>query len=198
MAWTPPIGASGLSMFVDYRNVLGPAIPRALNPASGARLPSGIAGIRVDVEVGQFNAAWARYTATVNANMAQEVTRVALDLLARIQKKTPVDTGRLRASFHAVLPGETDRYTYQDKEGRTFNGSLGVKGDSVALGDWVLGRGDGKVGAVVGTNVDYAIYIEAGHSRKAPNGMVAISVAELTGALERAVARALEQASRHL
>ena len=198
-------------------------------------MPSGIAEIRVDLEMVQFDAAFQRYLKLASDDVEYAVSKTALQLLERIQMKTPVDTGRLRASFHAVLPGQgavsgtgqgsavADRYLYTDRFGRTFDGSLGVKARNVdltrswgtalagyaqgsltptsiipaSLGGAFQSAGEnttvGVVEAWVGTNVEYAIYIEAGHSRKAPQGMVAISVAEMTGALERAVEQALGQ-----
>lgn len=156
--------------------------------ASSTVSPSRAAGIQVEFELGRFNAALDRYVAALQPSVVDAVRTLALDLLGRIQQKTPVDTGRLRASFHAVMPGQTDRYTYRDRRGGSFDGSLGVTAKGSVLG--------GGVEAVVGTNVDYAIFIEAGHSRQAPQGMVAVSVVELTGALERAVEVAVTQADR--
>jgi phage gpG-like protein len=154
--------------------------------ASSTVSPSAAAGVRVEFELGRFNQSLDRYLQVVQPNVHDAVRTVALDLLARIKQRTPVDTGRLRNSFHAVMPGQTDNYSYSDREGRGYDGSLGVTPKVSVL--------KGEVEAVVGTNVDYAIFIEAGHSRKAPRGMVAVSVLELTGALEKAVEAALTQA----
>jgi hypothetical protein len=97
---------------------------------------------------------------------------IALELLRRISMRTPVKTGRLRNSFHLVEPGQTDSYQYNNDLGQTFDGTLSEEG------------APGPLEVLVGTNVLYALAIEAGHSRQAPQGMVAISVAEMQGALE--------------
>lgn len=191
----------------DFRAVLGPAIPRAIAPTipaslytaagpSGARMPSGIAGLRVDLDIAAFNKSLDRYVSTLGPDVVEAVKKLALELLRRIQMKTPTRTGRLKASFHAVLPGEQDRYRYQDLKGHSFDGSTGLTAQGASLRDWIMGGTNVTIEAIVGTNVDYAIFIEAGHSRKAPNGMVAISVAEMTGALDQAVEAALNNASR--
>jgi hypothetical protein len=57
-----------------------------------------------------------------------------------------VVTGRLRSSIHAKLTN-TDSYTYSDKDGNTFDGSIK---ESVSPGKSV----------VIGTNVEYAQKIE--------------------------------------
>lgn len=101
----------------------------------------------------------------------EEILKHAFEAERRIAMRTPVKTGRAKNSWHTVKPGESDSYTYQDDHGNTFDGTLQ----------------DGHAGpfeAIVGSNVIYMIALEAGHSRQAPNGMVAITLAELSGALE--------------
>ncbi|HSE47195.1 MAG TPA: HK97 gp10 family phage protein [Gemmatimonadales bacterium] len=162
-------------------NPAGPLTGYGVERLSGAQ-----AGLRVEIESARFNAAVLGFVAATRSNMRITLTTLALDLLSRIQKRTPIKTGRLRMSFHALLPGNTDSYTYSDFEGRRFYGVLATK--PFAHDDPDL------MEAVVGTNVDYAIYIEAGHSRQAPNGMVAVSLMETSGALEAAAEQAIERA----
>ena len=72
------------------------------------------------------------------------VTTVGLDLLRRIQQKTPVRTGRARASWHLVPPNSNQDpfLAYTDRRGHTYWGDLeGVR------------TGPGE--AVVGSNVSY-------------------------------------------
>ena len=101
------------------------------------------------------------------------VTSVGFDLLRRIQMKTPVRTGRARASWHLIPPnsGRDPFGAYRDRLGHSFSGTLeGVR------------TGPGE--AVVGSNVVYMPALEAGHSRQAPNGMVAVSMLEILGQME--------------
>jgi hypothetical protein len=105
-------------------------------------------------------------------DMQQELVTYTLKLLELIQTKTPVDTGRARASWHAVLPNTSqDSFTYSDRQGKKFDGTL-------------PNTGTGPMDTVVGSNVEYMIFLEAGHSKQAPSGMVALSLSELRGALE--------------
>lgn len=164
-----------------------PFVP-TLGP-SGGQIPSGVAGLRVEVNTSELNAALTRYLTTATAKVEDAVIQVALELLARIQNKTPVDTGRLRNSFHAVLPGKVDSsYRYHDDARKSFNDPLAQKAQRDVVSNIYE--------AIVGTAVHYALVIEAGHSRKAPSGMVAISAAEMTGALDAAVERILTNAGR--
>jgi hypothetical protein len=135
--------------------------------------------MRLDFEAARFNASLAIYLQEFKETAATEIGRLALDLLGRVKARTPVDTQRLKNSFHAVLPGQVDNYTYSDNKGRSFDGTL-------TSHRWAE-LSNAAVEAVVGSNVPYAIYLEAGHSRKAPTGMLAISVAELAGRMEAVV-----------
>lgn len=136
--------------------------------------------MRLEFEAARFNASLAIYLQEFRQTAATEIGRLALDLLGRVQARTPVDTQRLKNSFHAVLPGQVDNYTYSDNQGHTFDGTL-TNHRWAELSDRVIE-------AIVGSGgVKYSIFIEAGHSRKAPTGMLSISVAELAGRLEAVV-----------
>ena len=160
-------------MAIPQTQVFGPV---------GGQIPSGVALTRVDLNVVDFNASLTRYIQLLGIDTVDTVKSQALDLLKRIQLKTPRDTHRLVRSFHAVLPGQVDSsFPYTDKSGKAFDGALHVSPKN----------GPDVVEAAVGTNVKYGPVIEAGHSRQAPNGMVAISVAEMTGQLDAAMTTAI-------
>lgn len=154
------------------------------SPSGPGRLASGEALLRVEFETERFNESLKEYVNVFRRDLEETIRVVSLELLSRIQRRTPVATGRLRNSFHAVMPGETDTYVYADNRGRTFWG---------ALDEHSHAQDDNEViEAVVGTNVPYALFIEAGHSRQAPNGMVAISRAEMASVFEAMIEKALE------
>ena len=115
--------------------------------------------------------------------MQDDLVAYTFDLLKRIAMKTPVDTGRARASWHAVLPNTTDFYMYHDLQGKEFNGTLA----DTTTGPW---------DTVVGSNVEYMIFLEAGHSRQAPEGMVTLSLLELRGALQRRLEDTIAKAAQ--
>lgn len=131
------------------------------------------AGRDVAVEVQSFVTSLELFRQLIGANADDLVMAHALDLQARIQMRCPVLTGRLRNSFHVIPPNTSgDRFRYTDSTGRSFNGAL--DGERTGPGE-----------AVVGTNVPYALAIEAGGSRQAPQGMVAVSVKEKTDELDK-------------
>jgi len=93
----------------------------------------------------------------------------ALGLFANIVKRTPVDTGRLRANWQSEINSpptgtakDTDKgggKTIKDAKNKTFKAKLG---DSIFLVN----------------NLPYAKVIEDGSSTQAPAGMVKVTVAE--------------------
>jgi len=136
------------------------------------------------IEAGVFEQEVVGYLHALNKNIEEEMVRLAEDLLRRVRMRTPILTGRLYNSWHIIKPGEMDSYEYSDFTGRSFDGALSV---GHAESDEMV------IESFVGTNVPYAILIEAGHSRKAPSGMLAISIAEITGGLEKAAEDALNR-----
>jgi hypothetical protein len=115
--------------------------------------------------------------------MQKDVIAFAHETHRRIAMKTPVDTGRARASWHVVPPGtETDHHQYQDLHGQTFDGSL-------------AGESTGPMESIVGTNVEYMIFLEAGHSRQAPEGMVMLSLMEMRGLLAKMIEDTVKKAA---
>lgn len=112
------------------------------------------------------------WLAEAGLRIEEELLKHAFEALKRIQMRTPVRTGRARNSWHLVRPSAVDAYAYEDNQGHAFDGTLSEGTTDV-------------LEVLVGSNVPYMIALEAGHSRQAPNGMVAITLAELSGALER-------------
>ena len=104
-------------------------IPPSFFSPGGASFGSGSIGsssgqIRVEIEVGRFNEDLDRFFRTFRVDTVTAISTFARELVARIKSHTPVKTERLKNSFHAVLPGEIDRYTYSDQLGNTFDGRL--------------------------------------------------------------------------
>lgn len=143
--------------------------------------PAGSQGalITLTVDLGAFNAQLQRFLDLTDAGFVRVLSAQALDLQRAVQQKTPVLTGRLRNSIHTVLPARSDSFSYKDNQGRSFDGTLPVSNTLYS--------------AVVGTNVNYAVFIEAGSSRKAPNGMFGVSVREKTGDLEAEIESMLQE-----
>ena len=135
------------------------------------RWQAGGAALDVEVELDDVNTLFSRLV-TAGVLMHEEFLRFVFEAERRIIMRTPVRTGRAKNSWHTVKGNEPDAFQYTDNEGNAFDGALGLP-----AGDpWE---------AVVGSNVVYMIALEAGHSRQAPNGMVAITLAEIEGGLDR-------------
>lgn len=116
------------------------------------------------------------------------IVRIGFDALGRIVRKTPVDTGRLRGSIQADLNRLPSGEGTPDKTGVKAQAAARTKIAGYKLGDTVF----------IGTNVEYAQYIEGGRrlvpikkndsigprgkfigSKQAPKGMFGITAAEL-------------------
>ena len=135
--------------------------------------PSARAAEQVEAELKRFNAKLAAYVKAFEADTLQTSVRTAFEVEGRLKERTPVDTGRARASWHVVLPGQSDSYTYSDNRGRSFDGTL-----SEAAGPWE---------ALVGSNVRYMLPLEAGHSQQAPQGMVRVTLREMRDEMRTAI-----------
>ena len=118
-------------------------------------------------------AAWAQ---KVGLTLDVTVRKVTFDLLERIQQKTPVDTGMLRANYFVgvgVRPDAT-RDSVDQSEAQTA-AMESLKG--------------GKAGDVfyITNNLPYAMAIEMGHSQQAPQGMVRTTAEEFADAVKTAL-----------
>jgi hypothetical protein len=114
-----------------------------------------------------------------NANQVKRA--VALDLLSRIVDRTPVDTGRARANWQVSL--SSPRYANKDKlpQGRQESA---VAGRAKAKGAAILRNAQEGQDIWITNNLPYINRLETGTwSDQAPQGMVAISIAEVQQAI---------------
>lgn len=110
------------------------------------------------------------------------VKRVAVDLFNRIIDKTPVDTGRARASWN-ISVNEADR-TVPPEGQVSYPKPQAPLGMQVQPGDSI----------VISNNLPYIVKLEEGHSKQAPHGMVALSIAEVNTSMGRLMAEGLKDA----
>ncbi len=121
----------------------------------------------------------------VDGAFEKVVRKTCFDLYARIVKRTPVKTGRAKASWGIGLqasskvlpPGEYDTNVMVDA----------VTDDAYSFMHYSIK--DDEV--IIYNNVEYISHLEDGHSGQAPSGMVAISLAEFTHHFEMEAAKAL-------
>ena len=76
------------------------------------------------------------------------VNDTAISVHNYASRHSPVVTNRYRSSLH-IQTGAPQPYQYSDKEGNTWDGTIQINLP--------------KMAAIVGTNVDYAFYVERRH-----------------------------------
>lgn len=112
-----------------------------------------------------------RFSANLKIAAEDLQHQVAFDLFSRIVKKTPVDTGRARASW-TMAANRADR-SAQPEGKKSYPepsppGRLSVKPGGTI---WIS------------NNLPYIVALEHGHSKRSPHGMVAISIEEVRNQL---------------
>jgi hypothetical protein len=118
---------------------------------------------------------------------ADEVLRsIALQGLRGVVQRTPVDTGRCRASWRVAINQADASVEPEIKKGKDQPAPV----DASA----VIGEGSGIIAAAkfgdsiyITNNLPYAPALEQGHSQQAPAGMLAVTFAELENAVSQMV-----------
>jgi len=142
----------------------------------------------LEMETRAFNAHITRFIKRSSLAADKVIKKFAFDLLARIIKKWPVDTGRSRSAWHVSIealasktggmPGEV---TITGKPVKTP--SPGAEEEGRAKGEFIDHTGPQHTEKFVEivNGVHYSIFLEYGHSKTAPYGCVRISMRELSG-----------------
>jgi hypothetical protein len=109
----------------------------------------------------------------INVNVATVVRTAATQLYGKLIERSPVDTGYFRRNWQVSIDTPAE----------------GTVGDKPAKGGTIpapppLDIPKGALHVWICNNVVYAEALENGHSKQAPNGMVAISVAEVEAGME--------------
>lgn len=110
------------------------------------------------------------------------VKRCAFDLFSRIIKRTPVDTGRARASW-TIAANRADRAVQPQ----------GVASYPVPATPLSLTIQPGE-SIWISNNLPYITALEDGHSTQAPAGMVAVSLVEVDTNMRRLEREGLKDA----
>lgn len=149
----------------------------------------GSAGL--DWEATRFSTAVQAYLVQTRMATAEGVKKLALYYEGNVKQRTPVDTGRLRASIHTVFYGAPDNYSYSAAalsraERRRVSGQARARGEAPpktqqATFDGALSVAPSSpLEAIVGTNVKYALFVELGTRYMAPRMMFRAAMAEMT------------------
>lgn len=108
----------------------------------------------------------------------QLTRKVSIDLLRGIIQRTPVDTGRARASWNVTNGRSPDTRVAPDmSKARKSFPNISVK---------TAGLTDGH-DFMISNNLDYIGKLENGHSKQAPNGMVRIAIANIQARLNAGI-----------
>ena len=109
--------------------------------------------------------------------------KVAFDLLARVIKKNPVDTGRSRAAWTPYLAHYGQPYP------RTGTGF----GEGFRLGTFAEKFRRNRKFVAVTNAVRYILALEFGHSSQAPGGMLRVSMKEMRQAWRAPAEKAIKE-----
>jgi hypothetical protein len=136
---------------------------------------------RHENQLHQFGADLDAFAKLIDVQLGTVVRKVAVDLHDKIVRRTPVDTGRARASWTMSLDtpqGAGDPGPVQDAKPAPPDPAVlsALQADPYRQ-VWIF------------SNVVYILALEHGHSKKAAQGMVAISLAEAEAEIDREIAR---------
>jgi hypothetical protein len=128
-----------------------------------------------DANIRRFETDLAEAAKELNVAISTVVIKIALDLHAKLSRRTPVDTGRARASWD-IKEGSPSPYV--PPEG-TYQGPKPQSADALTGEDIVF----------VTSAVEYMEFLNQGSSKQAPANFIEIAIAELEIELEAIVAR---------
>lgn len=109
------------------------------------------------------------------------IRKACIDLYRAIVEKTPVDTGRAKASWGLSTNHAED--IRNNPDGYTGSEIRQIVSENVS--DFKVSIHDDTV--TIYNNLEYIKYLEDGTSQQAPTGMVAISLAEFTAFFNEAL-----------
>jgi hypothetical protein len=119
----------------------------------------------------QFSTAVVKFSETLpREQVIPFVKKLTFELLSRVVLKTPVDTGRARGNFQVTIgsPAETTLEALDRGGGATISAGLtGLAALTALVPVWIT------------NNLPYIERLENGWSKQAPQGMLAVSMAEI-------------------
>lgn len=126
----------------------------------------------------QFNAAIDAFTKVDVPEQASLALRaLAAQGFIAVTLKSPVDKGRFRWGWHATVGASSD-WNPPESEDDTYPDSSAV----ISAGLGVINAAPPYSLIIIQNNVEYAEDLEGGHSGQAPQGVLAVTVAELEDA----------------
>jgi hypothetical protein len=129
--------------------------------------------------MGQFVLQLSEFAKKAGQNADLVIKKVAIDILARVIQRSPVDTGRFRGNWQLTV-GSPSSGTRQaaDKSGAT----------TVEAGSKVIAKFEAGPDIFIVNNLPYGPRLEyEGWSKQAPAGMVRVTVSEFEGLIAKAI-----------
>ena len=124
------------------------------------------------MSVRQFNLDLAKFSKKTQLNLDIVARKVGFEIWNGVTKKTPVDTGRARASWNLTEEVVNLKTASENVvHGANAKGSVGR----------ITGKGDV---IYITNNVDYINELDKGSSQQAPNGMVSLTINEVQAQLK--------------
>lgn len=141
----------------------------------------------------QFSLQLDDFAKKVGVSVTTVQKRIAFDLFDRIVRKTPVDTGRARASWN-ISTAAPDRTVAPEGQQPAMNRVSAEAKAGAALAT-LTERGLIGEQVWISNNLPYIVKLEEGHSKQAPpKAMVALSIEEVQAKMERLVQEGLKDA----
>ncbi len=131
----------------------------------------------------KFERALRRFAKKVELDGATLTKRVAFELFTRIVEKTPVDTGRARASWTIAIGAPDLRIVPEGEYDKSMATAI-AKANAV-LGSYGTTGRPFLVPIWIANNLPYIQELEHGSSQQAPKGMLALSLREVTNNLNK-------------
>lgn len=131
-----------------------------------------------------FKANIKEFSKKIGVKIGVATEKISFDVHGKIIKRTPVDTGRARASFDVAIGSPPTEPPPPPAEGHK-------KGDPPAFSSPEFdpdGDIDGTKPVFIVSNVPYIENLENGSSKQSPAGMVRVSVAETAAEIDSLLA----------
>lgn len=121
----------------------------------------------------------------IDGEVSKVIRKGCIDLYARIVARTPVDSGRAKMNWQLSTSGHSSE-RMEDPDGYSVSEIAGHINSETS--EFRLDINDDTV--TLYNNLEYISNLEAGDSQQAPQGMVAISLAEFEQHFREALAGA--------
>ena len=124
----------------------------------------------MESNLAQFNSEVTQFARSIPGKITLLQKKIVLEALRRLVEKTPVDTGRARGNWQVTIGSPSEGQLDQTDP---------VGAATIAAGLAALAGLPPFQVVWISNNIDYIEELEHGHSKQAPEGMLAITIEEL-------------------